>query len=586
MAAPIGVGERPTRRRSRTSSILDGAPRLLLLAPVVLLYLLFFVWPILDVILRSVGPNGGTQQVPTGWSLDNFAEIFKDDFLLRIEWRTVVLAITSTVLTVLLAFPTAYFISRLSRRTGAIVLLLILVPFWISIVVRLFAVTSLLSPNGLLSEAGQLLGFQSFSLLYTFPGVLVGTTMYLLPYMVLILYARMSGLDGNLMQAARTMGASPWYAFRRVYLPMVRPALLSGGLLVFILSLSFFIVPSVLGGPKDQTISVYIQQQIDLYRWGVASAMGVVLLVVTLVCYAGVVRFSGGIRAGAVTSVQAKGVSSQEPFRWTPGTVVCGVIAGLSILVLMLPVLLVFPMSIGETGTVMFPPRGFTFDWYAKVFEGKTWTAPLIQSFIVATCCAMLSVAIGFILARTLQRMRSATFRAVFSGLAFAPLIAPAILLAIGIYSVELRLGLTGTTLGLVLAHTIIAFPFAFALISSALAGVDPELEAAAWTLGASRNRAFWTVVVRGILPSVVGAFALSWVTSWDEVVLALFLLTGATKTLPVTIYQYLESGILPTVPAVASMLVASVVVVIVARAVVSRRGRVRREARSAVGAA
>ena len=110
------------------------------------------------------------------------------------------------------------------------------------------------------------------------------------------------------------------------------------------------------------------------------------------------------------------------------------------------------------------------------------------------------------------------------------------------------------------------------------LRSADPKMRAkAAWTLGASPTRAFWTVVVRGILPSVLGAFALSWVTSWDEVVLALFLLTGSSKTLPVTIYQFLESGIVPTVPAVASMLVASVLVVLGVRALWSRRSRTRR---------
>ena len=121
------------------------------------------------------------------------------------------------------------------------------------------------------------------------------------------------------------------------------------------------------------------------------------------------------------------------------------------------------------------------------------------------------------------------------------------------------------------LAHTIIAAPLAFALIAAAMASTDPGLEAAAWTLGASRTRAFWTVVVRGILPSVLGAMAIAFVTSWDEVVLALFLQTGPVKTLPVTIYQYLESGIVPTVPAVASMLVILVFALVIGRAVVRR---------------
>jgi putative spermidine/putrescine transport system permease protein len=137
-------------------------------------------------------------------------------------------------------------------------------------------------------------------------------------------------------------------------------------------------------------------------------------------------------------------------------------------------------------------------------------------------------------------------------------------------YDVQLQLGLTGTIWGLILAHTVIAAPLSFALIAAAMSGADQGLEEAAWTLGASRTRAFWAVVVKAILPSVAGAFVIAFVTSWDEVVLALFLQTGPTKTLPVTIYKYLESGIVPTVPAVASLLVTSVLVVLAIRGIVT----------------
>jgi putative spermidine/putrescine transport system permease protein len=164
--------------------------------------------------------------------------------------------------------------------------------------------------------------------------------------------------------------------------------------------------------------------------------------------------------------------------------------------------------------------------------------------------------------------MRSTAGKALVSGLAFAPLITPAILLAIGEYDVQLRLGLTGTIGGLILAHTVVAAPLAFAIIVAAMGGSDRGIEAAAWTLGASRTRAFWTIVVRGIVPSIAGAFVIAFVTSWDEVVLALFLQTGPTKTLPVTIYKYLESGIVPTVPAVASLLVTAVIVILAIRGV------------------
>lgn len=565
VTTPIRVPAQSVRR-SRSGAILTW---IALIAPVVVFYVVFFVWPILTVLIRSVSEAGRLDLTTPTFTFEAYAQLFQDDFLLRVEWRTLVLAVNSTVITVLLAFPTAYFISRLQRRTAALLLLLILVPFWISIVVRLFAVTAILSPNGPINQLSLGLGFGELNLLYSPAGTLVGTVMYLLPYMVLVLYAGMVAVDGNLLLAARTMGASATRTFFTVYLPMVRSSLMSGTLLIFILGLGFFLVPAILGGPTEQTISVYIQQQIDVFRWATASAMGILLLVATVVCYIGVVRLTGEFKTG-VGPVQVKGVSGDQPFRWSVPMILSAVVTVITIAVLVVPVLFVFPLSVGETGTVVFPPRGFTLEWYAQVFTTATWLGPLWQSLVVGLGTGILSVAIALVLARVMHSMTSTAGKALISGLAFAPLITPAILLAIGEYDVQLRLGLTGTIGGLILAHTVVAAPLAFAIIVAAMSGSDRGLEAAAWTLGASRTRAFWTIVVRGILPSLVGAFVISFVTSWDEVVLALFLQTGPTKTLPVTIYKYLESGIVPTVPAVASLLVTAVILILVIRGVAS----------------
>ena len=564
---PLAINADPVIRR-RIGAI---AARVALLAPVIAIYLIFFVWPVFSVLLRSLSPDGRFDAAAPVIDFSNYQKIFVDDFLLRIEWRTVLLAINSTLLTVLLAVPTAYFISRLSKRTAGLLLLLILVPFWVSIVVRLFAVTSILSPNGIVNQLSLALGLGETSLLYTQAGTLVGTVMYLLPYMVLVLYAGMTSVDDNLVLAARTLGASSVRTFFTVYLPMVRGSIVSGALLVFILGLSFFLVPAILGGPQEQTISVYIQQQIDVYQWGIASAMGILLLVATIICYVGVVKVAGSFQPGGIGPAQAKGVSTSLPFRWSPWMAVSAAVSVITIAFLVIPVLFVFPLAVGETGTVVFPPRGFTLRWFGEVFTSQAWLGPIWQSIVVAVGTAVLSVGMALILARVTSRMASTLGKAVIGGLAFAPIVTPAILLAIGIFDVELKLGLTGTTIGLILAHTIIAAPLSYALIVAAMSSADRGIEAAAWTLGASRTRAFWTIVVRGIMPSVVGAFAIAFVTSWDEVVLALFIQTGPTKTLPVTIYKYLESGIVPTVPAVASLLVLVVVLIVVVRSMTNR---------------
>ena len=115
------------------------------------------------------------------------------------------------------------------------------------------------------------------------------------------------------------------------------------------------------------------------------------------------------------------------------------------------------------------------------------------------------------------------------------------------------RIGLLGTDLGLVLAHVVLCLPLTFLVLANALAFIDVSLEQAAWTMGAGRARAFWTIVVPSLTPALVGALVISFVTSWDETVLALFQ-TNLAKTLPVTIYSFLKSGITPAVSAVATM--------------------------------
>ena len=534
-------------------------------------FVIFFFWPLLDVVLRSISVDGVMDWGNPQFTLDSYLAVFQDEYLHLVEWRTIVLAVNSTILALLLGFPTAYFISRLPARLAGVVLLLILIPFQVSIVVRLFAVTSILSPNGLLSQASQALGGEQFSLLYTQGGTLVGTVMYLLPYMVLILYSGMTGIDHNVILAARTLGASGIQIFVKVFLPLVRTSILSGALLCFILALSFFIVPAILGGPQEQTVAVYIQQQIDLFQWGIASALGVILLVATLILYIAVLRIGGGFQAPGV-GAQAKGVSAEQRFTWSAGTVFTGAITLVSLAVLLLPVLIVFPLSVGETQTVVFPPRGFTLDWYGQVLTTTTWLDPIVRSALVATLTGLASTALALYLARVVQTAKSERTKLLVSGLAFAPIITPAILLAIGIYAVELRLKLAGTIPGLVFAHTLISFPLAFAILNASLASRGLDLETAAWTMGASRISAFWKVTVRGMIPAMLSAFGLAFVTSWDEVVLALFLQTGPVKTLPVTIYQYLQSGIVPTVPAIAALLTLVVIAVVVIQRITQSR--------------
>jgi putative spermidine/putrescine transport system permease protein len=554
-------------------SLLRAALRLVQLAPVIGLLVVSFVWPLVTILMRSLNEKGAAR-LDAGLYFGNYASILSDSLLRQVAEQTAFLAAVAMAFTALLAFPTAYLMSRLSRRTAVVLLVLILIPFWVSILIRLFAFTAILGREGIVNSVAGVFGLGPYSLLFNTTATVIGMVAYLLPYMILILYAAMVGVDPSLMTAARTMGATGRQAFRQIYFPQIRPALVSGCMLVFVLALGFFLTPAILGGPQDLTIPVYIQQQITIFRWGRASAAGVALLIVSVVGYLLALRIGGASILVPAGRPVGRGVVARERLAWSPGTVLSWMATAVVLVLLLLPLLVVIPAAFGETTQIQFPPRGFTTAWFTSVLEDPMWTSALWKSVRVGVGTAVASTAIGLILARLGPRVKSSWARMAIQTIAFAPLIIPVILLAIGVYDVQVRLGLVGTDLGLVLAHCVICFPLAFLILSNALSNVDGSLEEAAWSMGVSRTKAFWTVVIPNILPALLGAALISFMTSWDEAVLALFQ-TSLDKTLPVTIYSFLKSGVTPAVAAVAVMLIAPVVLgVVIALVVGARKSR------------
>jgi ABC-type spermidine/putrescine transport system permease subunit I len=195
----------------------------------------------------------------------------------------------------LLGYPVAYALASMSASRANLLMIFILVPFWTSILVRTYAWMVLLGRDGLINEVlmGLRLADQPAELLNTRLAVYIGMVHILLPFMILPLYAVMRGIDRNLMRAAENLGARPWQVFRRVFLPLSLPGVAAGCLLVFILSLGFYITPSLLGGQRDIMISMLIQQQVTQLRWGFASALGLALLVISLIFYLAFVRLLG-----------------------------------------------------------------------------------------------------------------------------------------------------------------------------------------------------------------------------------------------------------------------------------------------------
>jgi putative spermidine/putrescine transport system permease protein len=231
----------------------------------------------------------------------------------------------------------------------------------------------------------------------------------------------------------------------------------------------------------------------------------------------------------------------------------CWAALAVVLVILILPLLVVIPTAFNEGVLIRFPPKGFSWKWFEEVLTSEQWLGSFFKSVRIGLMTAVVAMLAGLALARVGTRIGSSFWRMAIQVAAISPLIVPVILLAIGVFDVQNRIALLGTDLGLVLAHAVLCLPLTFLVMANGLAFIDISLEQAAWTMGASRARAFWTVVVPSLLPAVVGSLVISFVTSWDETVLALFQ-TGLDKTLPVTIYSFLKSGITPAVSAVATL--------------------------------
>jgi ABC-type spermidine/putrescine transport system permease subunit I len=250
-----------------------------LVLPALLLILGLFLLPFGRLLVLSV-----TDPHP---SLDNYTQVIRDPTLWRIILATVEIAAVSTMAALALGYPLAAWLASLPRVAARILIIIVLLPFWTSILVRIYAWMVLLGREGVVNNAliTAHLTNQPLPLLYSRFSVVIGMVHFLLPFMVLSLYSTMIGIDRTFLEASRTMGASAVQTFMRVYFPLSLPGVYAGCLLVFILGLGFYVTPALLGGPHDTTIAVYIQQQIEYLNWNQGTAMAAVLIALVVVLF-------------------------------------------------------------------------------------------------------------------------------------------------------------------------------------------------------------------------------------------------------------------------------------------------------------
>lgn len=256
-----------------------------MVAPTVLWLSFFFVIPLLIVVAVSFASRTPYGQVIFDWTLGNYAR-FTETLYLSIFLDTLIVALITTVLTILLGYPLAYFITQLPKKWQQPGLILVMIPFWINFLIRSYAWVIILRTQGVLNTILLKFGLieQPLQMLYNEVAVMLGMVYALLPFMVLPIYVSIEQLDHRLLEAASDLGASPFTAFRKVTLPLTMPGIAAGTILVFISSLGMFVVPDVMGGAKSALVGNLIQNQFLSARdWPFGGALSIVLAVLSLV---------------------------------------------------------------------------------------------------------------------------------------------------------------------------------------------------------------------------------------------------------------------------------------------------------------
>jgi putative spermidine/putrescine transport system permease protein len=533
-----------------------------------------YAYPLVAILLRSLTDF----QAPQVGGLDNYRWFFDTAVNVRVLERTFSTAGIVTLVTAVVGFPYAYLMTLVGRRTRLLMLALVLVPFWTSLMVRNYAWIVLLQPNGPVNDVLHALGLGRVELLGTLRGVVIGMSQVLLPFVVLPMYARLRNIDRRLLLAAQSLGAPPWRAFLRVYMPLSVPGLLAGALLAFVLSLGFYITPVLLGSSQQTLISPLIVTQIsELLNWGRAGAMAAILLVSTLLLLAAVSLASRRLLRRTEGSDVADGAALAPPAaRRSFGNVVLRIWCGIVGLWLLAPTLVVIPLSFTGTKTFSFPPRTWSTHWWNELFSNPQWRDAIVHSLQIAVVVAILATVIGTAAALALSRGRFPG-RGAFNALFLSPLIVPIVVSAVAIYAVFIGWQLTGTFWGFVLAHTVIATPFAIVPTLATLRGFDRRLETASASLGAGPVTTFRKVTLPLILPGVLAGALFAFAASLDETVVSLFLVSPTFRTLPVEMFTSVTRDVDPTVAAAATLIFALTTVIVGAALVTQLRKRVDR---------
>lgn len=563
-------------------------PLTVALLPAAILLTVVFVYPLGRLIAGALVVDGNL-------SLARYGDLLETPVFSTVFWRTLQGSASVTALCLLLGYPLAYMLNRLPPRLAGVLLVMVLVPFFSSVLIRSYAWAVILADNGLVNSALIKTGITTkpIQLVYNTIGSYVGMVQIMLPLMILPIFSVMRRVDRSLVLAAQSLGASPVGAFWHVFRPLAMPGVAAGSSLVFLLSLGFFVTPALLGGPGEYWLAQLITVRVfNLGDFAEAAAQASVLLLVVLAIMLVFRRALGlspessaelphrppavhsrfrsllrgalwrlghdgralaptGVKTAAANTVQ-KLDSVVVRLRIPLLTLICII----TLLYLIAPQFVIVLLAFSNADFLTFPPPGYSVRWFESYLTDHAFLASTWLSVVLAGVSAALATVMGAMAAFPLVRARGRALTMIHL-LFMSPLIVPQIVFAVAYFFVVAPLDLIGNPIGFVAPYAVLGLPYAVVVMTAVLQRFDRSLEYAAASLGASPVRVFWFVVFPLLRPAILASFVFAFLVAFDDVIIALFLSSADTVTLSVRMWQDIVYELTPKIAAISVCLLA-----------------------------
>jgi iron(III) transport system permease protein len=512
----------------------------------------------------------------SNWTLGNYAKTFTTPGFGNLVANSFVYAAATSVICIVIGFGLAWLVVRTNAPCKAFARAAALVPLIIPGVLNTIAWSLLLSPQqGPLNQLARAVGLPVFNI-YSLQGMVFVQSMHVVPVAFLMGTAAFSTMDSSMEEAAMASGASPARTFFTITVRMVRPAIISAALLMFIQTISNFEVPQLIGVPGHTYVfvsQIYAALQQFPADYGTVGVIGVFVLVIAV---AGLYLSRRVSKGAGIQTITGKGFRAQvqDLGKWRWLGFGCFVLFFVVAVVLPLAMLLWSSVLPGYETPSLHALRDFTLSNFSAIFSQPALVQSLKNSLITSVSTGLIVTVLCAVVAYITVKTKIIG-RGFLDGLATVPIAVPSVLMGVGIlyfYLVApLPVHLYGTLAIMIIAFVTITLPYGMRYIVPGMAAIKDELEEAATSSGASWFQGFWRIFVPLMIPSLLAAFLYSMIISFREISAAIFLYSTNTQVLSVQIYDLYRNGTYPVVAALGILMVIFLVILVVAVQLLSR---------------